>query len=117
MQRGLDRTRGLVTVHPVVRFGCIVAQKMLNKIYSNTDKNWIVRAAIILDPWVKLDYFKRESWPAAWSDEAVTCVRNVWNSQYAPDAPNFSGSSNTGTPKADMRPKKPVGAIFMDFAN
>lgn len=100
IQQGLDRHRCLETNHVAVRFACVVAQRMLNKVYNNTDKTWIIRTAMILHPNFKTAYFKKEGWPEKWQMEAIEIARKVWTDRYAPKPKDKEAEA--------ARPKKPL---------
>ncbi|KAI0752333.1 hypothetical protein C8Q80DRAFT_1062322, partial [Daedaleopsis nitida] len=51
--------------HPV-RISCGYAKRTLNRYYSYSDMSVTFRIAMILTPFLKLEYFKKMRWPELW---------------------------------------------------
>ena len=51
---------------------------------------------VVLHPWYKLEYFRKQKWEAAWVDTARAVVVEQWETYYKPAPKNTSNTGSIG---------------------
>ncbi|KAJ3748227.1 hypothetical protein EV360DRAFT_57004, partial [Lentinula raphanica] len=106
------------TLSTPVRHALSIGKWTMNRYYELSDDSYVYRIAMstfsfilllywphknfsVLDPSLKLDYFKNANWPQLWIDSAVTVTREVWEHTFKPTTAQTASNTPT-TPEVSV---------------